>query len=201
LFVCYVDCGDWFVHCWFDGLLVWLADPFGAPRYGGQRRRPRRRRLRLRVLDYVATRLRVCGGAFWAAMADVHLGASRACVRVLDLAAWLSGFWVLDGLPGASCWRHLRRWRPRCCGTGGRGRARVGRWVGRWQCSVSMVLCRVVVRKNETASAAFFVCLLVMLIVAIGLFIAGLTACLCARRSTARRTTTTATVATRPACV
>ena len=43
----------------------------------------------------------------------------------------------------------------------------------------SMVQCRVVVCKNETAAAASFVCLFVMLIVVIGLFIAGLTACLC----------------------
>jgi hypothetical protein len=35
----------------------------------------------------------------------------------------------------------------------------------------SMVYCRVVVRKNGTAAAASFVCLLVMLIAAIGLFI------------------------------
>jgi hypothetical protein len=57
---------------------------------------------RLRVFDFVATRLRVCGGACWAASADVRLGASSACVRVLDLAAWFAGVWVLDGLPGAS---------------------------------------------------------------------------------------------------
>jgi hypothetical protein len=43
----------------------------------------------------------------------------------------------------------------------------------------SMVQCRVVVCKNETAAAASFVCLFVMLIAVIGLFIAGLTACLC----------------------
>jgi hypothetical protein len=115
----------------------------------------------LRVLDYVATRLRVCGGICRTPLTDVRLGASRACVRALDLAAWLAGVGVLDGSPGASCWWRSRRWRPRCCGTGGRGWAWVGRCAGRWQCSVSIVLCRVVVRKNETAAAASFVCLLV----------------------------------------
>jgi hypothetical protein len=40
LFVCYVVCGDWFVHFCLGGLL-WLADPLGATRHGGQRRRPR----------------------------------------------------------------------------------------------------------------------------------------------------------------
>ena len=140
MFVCYVDCGDWFVHCWFDGSFAWLADPLGGPRHGGQRRRPRRRRLRLRVFDYVATRLRVCDGACWAALADVRLGPSRACVRVLDLAAWLAGVWVLDGSPGASCWWRPRRWRPRCCGTGGRGWvAVVGKQVA-MQCVVELML-------------------------------------------------------------
>ncbi len=40
----------------------------------------------------------------------------------------------------------------------------------------SLVYCRAVVRKNGTVAAASFVCLFVMLIVVIGLFIAGLTA-------------------------
>jgi hypothetical protein len=40
LFVCYLVCVDWFVHFCLGGLL-WLADPLGATRHGGQRRRPR----------------------------------------------------------------------------------------------------------------------------------------------------------------
>jgi hypothetical protein len=42
----------------------------------------------------------------------------RSC---LDLAAWSAGVWLRDGLPGPSCWWRPRRWRPRCCGTSGRG--------------------------------------------------------------------------------
>ena len=54
------------------------------------------------------------------------LGRAQLVRSCLDLAAWLAGVWVFDGLTGASCWRRLRRWRLRCCGTGGRG------WVGGW---------------------------------------------------------------------
>ncbi len=46
--------------------------------------------------DNDTTHLRVFGGACWAALANVRLGAQlvRSC---LDVAVWLAGVWVLDG--------------------------------------------------------------------------------------------------------
>jgi hypothetical protein len=68
-----------------------------------------------------ATRLRLCWRRVLGGFGGRPLGRPQGVRWCLDLAAWLAGVWVFDGLPGASRW-----WRPRCCGTGGRGWARVG---------------------------------------------------------------------------
>ncbi len=99
---------------------MWLADPLNAARHGGQRRRPRRRR-GPPACDWWRV-LGGCGGRPLGRAQPVRLG--------LDLVARLAGVWVLGGLPEAACWWSPRRWRPRCCGTGGRGW--VGGWVGGW---------------------------------------------------------------------
>jgi hypothetical protein len=48
------------------------------------------------------------------------LGRAQDVRSCLDLATWSAGVWVLDCLPEGSCWWRPRRWRPRCCGAGGR---------------------------------------------------------------------------------
>ncbi len=99
------------------------------------------------------------------------LGRAQLVRSCLDLAAWLAGVWVLDGLPGPSCWWRSRRWRPRRCGTGGCG------WVGGWvggrvrrqvamQCVVDILLlwwwqmCAVAGRRGRACTLAcmFFTC-------------------------------------------
>jgi hypothetical protein len=101
---------DFFIAALAACLGGWLI------RSGGQRRRPRRRR------DPPACVWRRVLGGF----GGRPLGRAQPVRSCLHLAAWLASVWVLGGLPGASCWWRPRRWRPRCCGTGGRG------WVGGW---------------------------------------------------------------------
>jgi hypothetical protein len=69
-----------------------------------------------------ATRLRAFGGACWAVLADVHLGARRRCVRV----------WILPlGWRVFGCWTACLE--PRVGGGGVRvvaGRVGAGGWAG-----------------------------------------------------------------------
>ncbi len=72
-----------------------------------------------------ATRLRVFGGACWAALADVRLGTRRACVRVsiLPLGWRVFGCWTVRLEPRVG---GVRVGGVRFGGTGGRG------WVCGW---------------------------------------------------------------------
>ncbi len=68
--VCDVVCGDWlFIAALAACLCGWLIR---SARHGGRRRRH----------GDDATRLRVCGGVFGAALSDVRLVAHRTCARV-----------------------------------------------------------------------------------------------------------------------
>ncbi len=89
LFVCYVDCGDGFVHC-LGGRPIRLARHGTADDDGRD--------------PPVCVWRRVSGG-----FGGRPLGRAQGVRSCLYVAVWLAGVCVLGGLPDASC-RWLGRW-------------------------------------------------------------------------------------------